>query len=96
MLTPAQRQSLERNYGHGADKIYELLETQQDGRCAICKNQPSMKSTWHRLIIDHNHKTKEIRALLCRQCNAGLGNFRDDVVLLSRALTYLLQFKNRK
>jgi len=95
-VTPEQRQSLQRSYGDGADKIYELLEVQQDGMCAICKNRPSLRSTWHRLVIDHDHKAKEIRALLCRKCNVGLGNFNDDAVLLSRALTYLLQFKKRK
>lgn len=37
------------------------------GRCAIC-NRPA--TTFRkRLAVDHDHKTKEIRGLLCLHCN---------------------------
>lgn len=41
------------------------------------------------LHIDHCHETGRVRGRLCRNCNFGLGNFRDDPSLLLRAIQYL-------
>lgn len=39
----------------------------QDGKCGICgKPQTAFKK---RLNLDHNHKTLQIRGLLCYYCN---------------------------
>lgn len=51
-------------------------------RCGICK-------TTDDICIDHDHKTDELRGLLCRRCNLALGIFKDDVKLLRAALAYL-------
>jgi len=56
---------------------------EQGGICAICL-QTSGK--WH---LDHNHKTGKIRGILCHHCNTGLGNLKDDVAVLKRAIAYL-------
>lgn len=50
--------------------------------CMICKGTK-------RLSIDHNHKTEKYRGLLCHNCNIGLGNFKDNVELLEKAIQYL-------
>ena len=42
-----------------------------------------------RLAVDHCHKTKEIRGLLCQNCNFMLGHFKDDPLLLNSAAKYL-------
>lgn len=51
---------------------YEALEAFQDGRCWVCHRKARSK----RLAVDHNHKTGEVRGLLCsdneRGCNAVL------------------------
>lgn len=65
---------------------YDGLLSRQGGVCAICR-QPCR--TGQRLTIDHDHDTGAIRGLLCRNCNAGLGNFNDDPGQLERALAYL-------
>ena len=58
----------------------------QENRCAICKTNDWGKRGPQ---IDHCHKTKQIRGLLCLQCNVGLGSFRDSPIALIAAAKYL-------
>ena len=62
----------------------------QDGDCAICGEPFAQHSDAH---VDHNHDTGEIRGLLCRKCNPGLGNFNDDPKLMIKAIKYLKHFR---
>jgi hypothetical protein len=62
---------------------YDEMYILQDGKCAIC-GTPSDDFN-----IDHNHTTGVARGLLCRFCNLGIGNLRDDVKLVRLALKYL-------
>jgi len=71
---------------------YKTLLVKQNHACLIC----GVKDTEleHRLAIDHCHTTGKIRGLLCKQCNLGLGNFRDNQVYLRQAITYLMETSN--
>jgi hypothetical protein len=71
------------NYGITLEKYNELFE-KQNGVCAICGT-----STNKPLYIDHNHKTGEVRGLLCVKCNSGIGFFMDNSHLLISAIRYL-------
>lgn len=62
---------------------YEGLVSSQKGRCAICRRPNNA------LRVDHDHKTGQVRGLLCGKCNTALGGFNDSVVLLEHALSYL-------
>lgn len=65
---------------------YDAILFEQNGRCAICHNRPRSK----RLAIDHNHKTGQVRGLLCRRCNQNLlGAGHEDLDILRRAVAYL-------
>lgn len=65
---------------------YELKFIEQKGLCSICK-------TPHRKLgVDHDHQTGEIRALLCRKCNTGIGMFGDSFQMLLRAASYLRKY----
>lgn len=64
---------------------YKALLGGQNGVCAICKTPP----TTERLAVDHCHETNVIRGLLCRHCNVGIGNLKDDPNLLRSAVMYL-------
>ncbi len=63
------------------------------GLCEICGERPAEKFKKQRkfmyLCLDHNHKTKEYRGLLCRHCNVGLGMFYENTAALRRAAAYL-------
>jgi hypothetical protein len=63
---------------------YDRMLAQQHGACAICKRQPQ-----ETLCIDHDHDTGQVRGLLCRKCNLGLGFFDDSPSLLRSAAAYL-------
>lgn len=73
---------------------YNKMASFQGGLCAICA-EPEKAKHWKiktkpkALAVDHCHETGAIRGLLCHYCNAGLGHFRDDVLLMGRALEYL-------
>jgi len=67
---------------------YDALYKAQGGRCAICRRATGRA---RRLAVDHNHKTGEVRGLLCKPCNSyGIGMFaRDEPEILDRAANYL-------
>jgi hypothetical protein len=69
----------------------EAMVAAQNGLCAICSNppRPGNGPATKRLHIDHDHVTGRNRALLCHDCNLGLGKFKDDPALLRAAADYI-------
>jgi hypothetical protein len=84
----AHEAHIEKTYGITAAE-YDALYKAQGGKCYICRRSTGKA---RRLAVDHDHKTGEVRGLLCKPCNRyGLGMFaHDDVELLKRAVAYLL------
>lgn len=74
----------DRRYGLASGQ-YDELFAQQGGTCAICHRCPRQVA----LSVDHDHVTGRVRGLLCQNCNAALGMFKDDPALLARAIDYL-------
>jgi hypothetical protein len=74
-------------YGITSDD-YAKMFVKQNGVCAICGKKPDLK-----LHVDHCHKTKKVRGLLCGNCNRGLGLFKDEVESLEKAIQYLKYLK---
>lgn len=71
---------------------FEAMLVLQNGLCAICKQQESFRlpdQSVSPLVVDHNHATGRVRALLCRACNSALGLFAEDEDRLTAALAYL-------
>lgn len=72
-----------RLHKHGlTKKQFEDIKRKQGHRCKICRKRKS-------LVVDHCHKIKKIRGLLCTGCNTGLGKLGDTIKGLERALNYL-------
>jgi hypothetical protein len=61
---------------------FDMLLALQGAKCAIC----SASDPEH---VDHDHVSGEVRGILCFNCNGGLGQFKDDVTTMQRAITYL-------
>jgi len=70
-------------------KDWEGLWYSQDGHCAICDKFFADKTD---ICVDHNHKTGEVRSLLCKRCNIGIGLFDDSHELLKNTVEYLKRF----
>jgi hypothetical protein len=65
--TPEERRATHLHYRYGiTPEQVERMAKKQQYRCAVCKQVKP-------LVIDHNHQTNTIRALLCRTCNVLVG-----------------------
>lgn len=82
----------------GGDFDYDRTLAAQGGGCGICGK--AREDNGQRLAVDHAHPSRsasggkrnrkgQARGILCRNCNQGLGRFRDDPDLLRRAIAYL-------
>jgi hypothetical protein len=82
-------------YGITSEQYISLFED-QDHKCAICTKliSPFTRDAH----VDHDHRCcpgntvgcgKCIRGVLCRACNVGIGQLKDDPALLRRAAGYL-------
>ena len=75
-----------KTYGITGEQYDELYEA-QGRKCAICQTSTGARK---RLAVDHDHKTGEVRGLLCGKCNHRLlGSAHDGPEILERALEYL-------
>jgi hypothetical protein len=80
------------NYGLTIAQRDTLLVA-QGGVCAICGTDQPDRGGWH---VDHDHGTDEVRGVLCRACNNGIGDMRDSVEILERAIRYLTERELRQ
>lgn len=95
--TPKKRleEHLKYKYGVSMETFNKALE-EQEGKCAICESElPDLYTYENRrrgYAIDHNHETKEFRAILCLKCNSLLGMAGDSIEVLGKAIQYLERF----
>jgi len=76
---------LKRTYGISEEQ-YEKLVAEQASKCAVCGRKADVCG---RLVVDHDHITGAIRALLCDRCNRAAGAAGDDPKLLQKLAQYL-------
>lgn len=86
------------NRKHNLKKKYNLTEedvrrmnSNQNGICALCKERQLTDPPY----VDHDHETGAVRELLCVNCNAGLGNFKENISFLKLAIEYLKKHAKR-
>lgn len=77
-------ESTARKYGLTLED-YAWLEYGQNRCCASCGDQVE-------LVIDHNHTTGKVRALLCGSCNRLIGHAKEEIARLTAAIWYLQKF----
>lgn len=74
-----------RNYGLTPEGYAQILSNQNQS-CDVCGEVFS--KTPH---IDHNHKTGNVRGLLCVGCNIAAGSLRDDPARAMNLAAYLIK-----
>lgn len=79
---------LKRLYGLTIEDYDNILRT-QNGVCKICKEKCKTRKY---LSVDHCHATGKVRGLLCKECNVGIGCFRNSALLMNSAAEYLENF----
>jgi hypothetical protein len=73
-------------YGLVPDALAAMM-AEQGGKCSICRDVLIPGRLTH---VDHKPgEGGAVRGLLCRGCNVGLGQFRDDPTRLTLAAAYL-------
>lgn len=95
--TPEYQRQRSMQFCYGlSPEAFQALCTLQNNKCAICRLPFTDTPT-----VDHDHaccanrkKTcgKCVRGLLCMNCNAGMGNFGDNIQLLLNAVDYLRRY----
>jgi hypothetical protein len=81
-------------YGIEPEYYYEMLAS-QNNKCAICSISVEEYKLDSKFCVDHDHSTGEVRGLLCRQCNTGIGLLKDSPILCYTAYQYLELHKGR-
>lgn len=81
-----------RRYGMTMEQ-YRAMWLHQGGVCAIC-GMPERTQRNRLLVIDHDHTTGAVRALLCSQCNRALGLLGDDPKVIDAAAEYVRRYRD--
>jgi len=66
-----------------SSEAYEAMLIAQDHCCDLCGER-------RQLVVDHNHQTGRVRALLCAPCNTALGLLKEDTTRIWRAMEYVV------
>lgn len=74
----------------------EVRNLKKQESCDICGDKTNSGSKNHKhvstiycLVMDHDHSSGKFRGMLCHHCNRGLGNFKDNIKSLEKAIEYL-------
>jgi len=89
------RLHLRRHYGITIEEYNHMFEKQK-GCCAICGKHQLENTKGQALGVDHNHKTGQVRGLLCSPCNQAIGQLKVDelgVALFLKAIDYINRAK---
>ena len=87
-------ENLKRVYGIGIEEYNTLLE-KQNNRCAICEStDPKGRKSGRGggvdvFYVDHDHKTGNVRGLLCNICNRTMGYVGENSNVLEEMIKYL-------
>lgn len=67
---------------------YDEMLVRQKGQCAVCHSLLN-SSRYTKFAVDHNHRTGQVRGLLCMNCNTAIGLMKDSPLRLRAAACYL-------
>jgi hypothetical protein len=92
MAIHTRKWNLPAKYNLSVEKFNQML-IQQNNCCACCQNEFDLKGKQkNRPHVDHNHKTGEVRGLLCSLCNMAAGKVKDSSKIAQNLTDYLKQW----
>jgi hypothetical protein len=98
-MTPERRRKKALNRYNVTPEQYEQMLADQHYVCAVCGQPEHRINPYSKqvapLAVDHDHNSGEVRALLCHDCNTGLGNLHEDPDRIMALYKYILYFKAR-
>lgn len=62
----------------------EEMKKAQDYKCRVCSEKKP-------LVVEHCHKTKEVRGMTCHKCNILVGQLENNYKLLPKVFKYLIK-----
>lgn len=86
-----KKNKLKFRYGITLEHYNKMLK-KQNNACAICKRLRCKSGL--SLAVDHCHKTKTVRGLLCISCNRALGLLYDNVNHMKNMIKYIKRSKS--
>mgnify|MGYP001591391904 CR=1 FL=1 len=79
---------------------FDKMVIDQGNRCCICEREPRQNRGGRngslRWCIDHDHRTGQVRGLLCHGCNKALGFMADEPSSLLAAERYIQKHRSLK
>jgi len=87
---------LQYNYGISLERYSEMF-AEQNGLCYICgrpEQRTSKSGKIMALDVDHNHRTGEIRKLLCHACNVSVGFLDENPNRMRKLAEYVESFQH--
>lgn len=87
--------NLKHRYGITTDEFNEIIKS-QGYKCKCCGTEYTLENQSD-FCVDHPHNVKgrvtkkDIRGIICRNCNVGLGHFKDNPLMLNQAAVYLMK-----
>jgi Recombination endonuclease VII len=76
-----QADKIRRRYNLSPEQHADL-QAQSGGKCTAC-------GLFRELVVDHDHRTDDVRGMLCQQCNAAIGMANDSPEVLRKLAAYL-------
>jgi hypothetical protein len=85
---------LERKFNTTEKIIQDFMDAQR-GCCGICKDSLVYPNSYKSYAVDHDHRTGEVRGLLCSNCNRAIGLLMDDTKIVRSAAEYLERYNGK-
>lgn len=85
------KKDLKRSFSLSLEDYYALVK-KQHSKCAVCKAEKSLCG--RRLAVDHCHRSKKVRGLLCNECNTALGLLKENEAIIDNLKAYLIRTRS--
>jgi len=83
----AKKHHLKYNYGITLEE-FNLMMSNQKGKCASCDEEEL------NLVVDHDHITGKVRALLCESCNKAEGLLKSNPEKTRKLALYMEKYND--